>query len=92
LWVSRAVEFVGLVEAGLCAGLSHWVCAGKRLKVGMNVLLLGCCRDPESVARSVAAAQEQLEASRAGRNKSFIPLSKAGIQLGSSKQVKWNGC
>ncbi|KAF6258841.1 hypothetical protein COO60DRAFT_1074463 [Scenedesmus sp. NREL 46B-D3] len=43
-------------------------------------------RDPDSVARSVAAAREQIEASQSVRNKSFIPLSKAGIQLGSSAQ------
>eukprot|EP00879_Flechtneria_rotunda_P001687 GHRR01001847.1.p1 GENE.GHRR01001847.1~~GHRR01001847.1.p1 ORF type:complete len:491 (+),score=205.40 GHRR01001847.1:25-1473(+) len=43
-------------------------------------------RDPEGVARSVTAAREQIEASQAARNKSFIPLSKAGIQLGSSAQ------
>jgi hypothetical protein len=51
-------------------------------------LLLAACRDPESVARSVAAAREQIEASQAVRNKSFIPLSKAGIQLGSSAEVR----
>jgi hypothetical protein len=40
------------------------------------------------VARSGAAAREQIEASQAVRNKSFIPLSKAGIQLGSSAEVR----
>jgi hypothetical protein len=30
--------------------------------------------------RAVAAAQEQIGASRAARNRSFIPLSKAGVQ------------
>lgn len=48
------------------------------------------CRDAEDIARSIVAAREQIEASQAARNKSFIPLIKAGIQLGSSAQVRGN--
>ncbi|GBF90561.1 hypothetical protein Rsub_03133 [Raphidocelis subcapitata] len=37
-------------------------------------------RDGDSALRAVAAASRQIEASRAARNRSFIPLSKAGVQ------------
>jgi hypothetical protein len=49
-------------------------------------------RDRASALKATAAAREQIEASRAARNKSFIPLSKAGAQAlpqwGTTQRVR----
>ena len=49
------------------------------------------CRDPEEMSRSVAQAQEQIEASRRAWSRTTVPLSSKGVMLHEPKQwaTRW---